>query len=302
VAGSRLAQVLHLDPALELRPQDEAPVPLTLVPADATLAALVARALQCRPELQRGRALVAAAERLLSGAEKGPLIPSLSAQAFVGGLGGGRRGQPDSFGDSEDYAILLGWRIGPGGLFDSSRTRLATARLERARLEDARLRDEIVRQVVESFARVQSTADQTTGARQNLETASQSLRLSESRKEFGVASVLEVIQAQRDLTQARADYLNAVAENDKAQYALSRATDSQRISGRPEGGIAPPSDSPQRIATMMKSIGLPLVFFDSCLTPRPMNVTSPRCHFVFGAWPSIAIDMSPELSATTTWS
>lgn len=223
VAASRLAQVLHLDPALELRPQDEAPVPLTLVPADATQAALVERALQFRPELQRGRALVAAAERLLSGAEKGPLIPSLSAQAFVGGLGGGRRGQPDSFGDSEDYAILLGWRIGPGGLFDSSRTRLAAARLERARLEDARLRDEIVRQVVESFARVQSTADQTTAARQNLETASQSLRLSESRKEFGVASVLEVIQAQRDLTQARADYLNAVAENAKAQYALRRA-------------------------------------------------------------------------------
>jgi outer membrane protein TolC len=223
VAASRLAQVLHLDPALELRPQDEAPVPLTLVPADGTQPQLVERALQSRPELQRGRALIAAAERLLSGAEKGPLIPSLSAQAFVGGLGGGRKGVPNTFGDTEDYAILLGWRIGPGGLLDSSRTRLAAARLERARLEDARLRDEIVRQVVESFARVQSTVDQTTAAQQNLETASQSLRLSESRKEFGVASVLEVIQAQRDLTQARADYLNAVAENDKAQYALRRA-------------------------------------------------------------------------------
>ena len=196
---------------------------LTLVPADAGLGPLVERALQSRPELQRGNALVAAAERLLSGAQKGPLIPSLGAQAFVGGLGGGRPGVPTSFGDSEDYAILLGWRIGPGGLFDKSRTRLASARLERARLEAARVRDEVVRQVVDSFARVQSTADQMTAARENLETAVESLRLSESRKEFGVASVLEVIQAQRDLTQARGDYLSSIAENDKAQYALSRA-------------------------------------------------------------------------------
>ena len=240
VTAARLAQVLRLDPAVELRPQDEAPVALTLTPADATLTTLVERALQSRPELQRGRSLVAAAERLLSGAEKGPLIPTLGAQVFVGGLGGGVRGQPSSFGDSEDYALLVGWRIGPGGLFDKSRTRLATARLERARLEDARTRDEIVRQVVENFARVQSTADQMTATRQNLATASQSLQLSQERKDFGIAAVLEVIQAQRDLTQARADYLNAVAENDKAQYALRRAI------GQPaaELAIAPPANSP----------------------------------------------------------
>ena len=110
-AASRLAQVLHLDPATELRPQDQAPVALALIPSDAVLAPFVEQALQSRPELQRGRALVAAAERLRSGAEIGPFIPSVGAQVFVGGLGGGRRGLPGSFGDSEDYSLLLGWRI-----------------------------------------------------------------------------------------------------------------------------------------------------------------------------------------------
>jgi outer membrane protein TolC len=221
-AASRLAQLLHLDPATDLRPLDDAPVALALAPAD-PLQPLVERALQARPELQRGRALVSAAERLHSGTTIGPLVPSLGAQAFIGGLGGGRRGLPSSFGDSEDYALVLGWRIGPGGLLDRSRTRLAAARLERARLEDARLRDEVVRQVVDGVSRVESSADQMKVARENLATAEQSLQLSESRKDFGVAAVLEVIQAQRDLTLARADYVNAVAEYDKAQYALLRA-------------------------------------------------------------------------------
>jgi outer membrane protein TolC len=223
VAATQLAQVLHLDPASELRPSDEAPVALALFPPDATLDPLVQRALQSRPELQRGRALIAAAERLRSGAEVGPLVPSLTAQAFLGGLGGGRAGIPNTFGGTQDYALLVGWRIGPGGLFDGSRTKTAGARLERVRIEDARLHDDVVRQVVDSFNRLRSTADQTSAARQNLETATQSLQLSQARKDFGVAAVLEVIQAQRDLTQARGDFVNALGENDKAQYELRRA-------------------------------------------------------------------------------
>jgi outer membrane protein TolC len=38
-----------------------------------------------------------------------------------------------------------------------------------------------------------------------------------------VGAVLENVQAEQDLTQARLGYLNAVAEYNKAQYALSKA-------------------------------------------------------------------------------
>ena len=49
------------------------------------------------------------------------------------------------------------------------------------------------------------------------------MRLARERKEFAVGVVLENIQAEQDLTRARLDYLRAVAEFDKAQYALLRA-------------------------------------------------------------------------------
>ena len=41
--------------------------------------------------------------------------------------------------------------------------------------------------------------------------------------EFGVAIVLETIQAEQELTRARADYAAITAEFDKAQYALQQA-------------------------------------------------------------------------------
>jgi probable HAF family extracellular repeat protein len=52
--------------------------------------------------------------------------------------------------------------------------------------------------------------------------------------------------------------------------------------------------------TMMKSTGLPLVFFDSCATPRPMKDTSPRAHEVFAGLPSIDNDIGVGPSAMTT--
>ena len=64
-------------------------------------------------------------------------------------------------------------------------------------------------------------------AKHNLATASETLRLTRERKQFGVGVVLEDIQAQQDLNQARSDFVTALAEYNKAQYALNRATGSQ---------------------------------------------------------------------------
>ena len=153
----------------------------------------------------------------------GPLIPSLGAQVFLGGLGGGKAHDPDTFGESEDYQLMLGWRIGPGGLLDRGRVRASEARMRATTLTGEKLIDEITRQVVEAQARAQSLADQFATARRAIEAAEETLRLTRERKEFGVGAVLENVQAEQDLTRARLDYLNAVAEYNKAQYALSKA-------------------------------------------------------------------------------
>jgi len=223
VSAAQLAQILHLDPGVELTPQDSDLVPLTLIETNAALDSLVKSAFNSRPELKQSQALTSAARDAKNGAVYGPLIPTLNAQAFVGGLGGGKNDATGNFGESEDYFVGVGWRIGPGGLFDFGHIHANKAHLETARLNGEKLRDEITREVVENNTHAQSLFDQLAATKQNLATSSETLRLTQERKQFGVGAVLEDIQAQQEVTRARSDYLNTVAEYNKAEYGLKRA-------------------------------------------------------------------------------
>ncbi|MBM3881991.1 MAG: TolC family protein [Verrucomicrobia bacterium] len=224
LAAARLAEVLDLDPARDLAPQETELVPLALVDTNAALGVLIQQTLAARPEVLQSLALAASAREARKGAVYGPLIPTVGASAFFGGLGGGPAGVPDRFGEQQDYSVGLSWRIGPGGLFDAGRRRAAEARWKLAAIDAERVRDAVRRQVVEAFTRWQSQADQLVTARRALVAAGEGLRLARERKEFAVGMVLENIQAEQDLTRARLDYLEAVAEFDKAQYALLGAT------------------------------------------------------------------------------
>jgi len=222
LVAARLAQVLHLDPAVELIAQDFELVPLTLIATNAALDPLVQQAIAARPELKQSQSLVFAAREGKHGAAYGPLIPTLGAQAFWGGLGGGHDGTADTFGGQQDYIVGASWRIGPGGLFDFGRVRSAESRQKIAELTLDKLRDDAMRQVIEAYTRWQSLGDQLATAKRALAAAEEGLRLAQERKEYAVGAVLETIQAEQDLTRARLDYLKAIAEFNKAQYALSR--------------------------------------------------------------------------------
>lgn len=222
-AAVNLALVLHLDSTIELVPHDPDLVPLLLFPTNAALHSLVEQALNSRPELKAGQALVLAARNSKNGAVYGPLVPSINAQVFAGGYGGGHDNAPDNFGNSEDYLVGLGWRLGPGGLFDLARIKASRARLAVSELNETKFKDVVISQVVAALDRVQSLSDQIALARKNLASASETLRLTRERKQFGVGVVLEDIQAQQELTRVRSNYLAAIAEFNKAQYGLSRA-------------------------------------------------------------------------------
>lgn len=223
VAAARLAQVLRLDPAVELAAQDSDLAPLTLIETDAALDTLVQRSLASRPELHQSRSTTAAAKDAQNGAIYGPLIPSIGAQGFWGGLGGGRRGAGDTFGGQQDYLVGVSWRIGPGGLFDFGRVRSAESRSKIAGLNYEKQRDEATREVVEAFTRWQSLADQLITAQRALAAAEEGLKLAQQRKEFAVGVVLETIQAGQDLARTRLDYLKTAASFNSAQYTLRKS-------------------------------------------------------------------------------
>jgi outer membrane protein TolC len=227
VAAARLAQVLRLDPTVNLTPADNELLPLTLTATNAALDSLVAQALGARPELKQGAALTAAAAKQHDAATVGPLIPSLGAQAFVGALGGGQNNDLETFGRSANLALTLGWRFGPGGIFDSARERTAEARLRATALANDKLKDDIIRQVVEAHTRVHSLRDQLATLRRALATAEEAFRLTRERKERGIGVVLENIFAEQELTRARSDYVAAIAQFNQAQFTLRRAIGSE---------------------------------------------------------------------------
>ncbi len=223
VAGVNLALVLHLDSTVALAAQDTGLTPLTLFATNTPMHPLVEQALRTRPELKQSQAFLAASRATKNGAVYGPLVPSLGAQVFGGGLGGGPDGGSSNFGAEGDYLVGLSWRIGPGGLFDAGRVNASKARLAAAQFSDSKLKDAIIAQVVSGLVRVSSTGAQIRLAEGNLGTATETLRLTRERKQYGVGVVLEDIQAQQALTQARSDYVTSVAEYDKAQYGLNKA-------------------------------------------------------------------------------
>ena len=193
VASARLAQTLRLDATTRLNPDATELVPLVWVETNATLSALLARALQARPELKQGAALVAAGKAVRKGAQYGPLVPTLGAQANWYSLSGGKNSDWSGADDGRDYFVGLNWRVGPGGLFDRGRIRAATARETVSSLELDKSRDEIIRQVIESKTRADSLSDQVAMAQRALAAAQEVWKLSVERKSFGLGAVLEKI-------------------------------------------------------------------------------------------------------------
>ncbi len=222
IAAARLAEILRLDPTVELTPVDADLAPMSLGAPTDELGTLVARALAVRPELDEAAARLDAARALRRGASKGPLLPTIGAQASIGSLGGGVAGSTWSrdSGYSGDYSLGVSWRVGPGGLFDKNRERETASRERQVEFEQEKVRDLIRRQVVEQHARLASFAAQIELARKTLEATDLTATFSRQRRETGVGAAFEDIQAEDDLARARRDYLATIADYNLAQYAL----------------------------------------------------------------------------------
>ncbi len=223
IAAARLAETLHLDPTVDLAARDEDFGTLTLPGTDADEDALVREALTLRPERRQSQALVAAARHDSAGATYGPLIPTLGAQVAAAELGGGIDTDFGHRGGAYDYFAGLSWRIGPGGLFDVARIRAADARLNEARIVEQRIEDRIRREVVVARTRIRSLSDQLATVQRQVSAAERGWNLARERRAFGVESVLETVEAEEELASAQRDYVAAVADYDKAQYALVAA-------------------------------------------------------------------------------
>jgi len=223
LAAAALAESLRLPADSQLRPAKSDLVPVPLSPP-ASIPSLLAQASSNRPELRAAAADLSAARINSDRARIAPLLPSVNAGYGLAALGGGFDNQWRSPRDSHDFFLGLSWKIGPGGLFDSERKKIAAAEQDRASLQSRSLHAAISKEVVSAATRAASAADQIRLNDQAVTDASEMVSLASQRLTSELGAVLEVLLAQEEATRARIARITAVTDYNKAQHELYRAT------------------------------------------------------------------------------
>jgi outer membrane protein TolC len=227
VASALLAQLLLVDPTVDLRPTDPAIVPIRLVAPDISLDELTAIGLMNRPELAESRALVEAALARWRQARIGPLLPRLEVDYFAGEFGGGLHDETERFGGRGDGLAQAVWTLHNLGAAD-----VALARARRSQYNQSNLH---VREVEAQVAAEVTAAAKLARARQRtLERAQEAVRQAEKawpivleatfnstfRLRATRFEALDLLWAERDLNQARMQYLTEVIEYNRDQFQL----------------------------------------------------------------------------------
>ena len=185
---------------------------------------LINQAFQNRPELASSRLQVDANQKLVY-AERDLKRPTVSLMAVGGALPYINPGNanPDIPAGYEAAAINVSIPVFNGHLF-SARRQAAEYQLQAAQQHVRDLQDRIARDVRASWARARTAFEAIAAAQQLLKQANLALSLAQGRYSLGLASIVELTQAQLGQTSAEVENLNAKYEYQEAystlQYSL----------------------------------------------------------------------------------
>lgn len=129
------------------------------------------------------------------------------------------------------FQARVSWTLFDGGrAFEGARS--AERRIDQANLQFANQRNEIRFQVEEAYYSMIANQENIESTFKNVETREEALRLARLRFQAGVGTQTDVIDAQRDLSDARGRYLQAIIQYNQSLNALQRA-----VSNLPGSGL-----------------------------------------------------------------
>ncbi len=243
--SARLAQLLLVQPSIQLRPAEPAVIPVAIVPADASLDELVATGWMNRPELAESRSLVAASLARWRQARLGPLFPRLDVSYLAGDFGGGINDNTVEFRGRGDGLAQAIWTLRNFGLGDLARARASRAQYDQANLHVVEVQAQVAADVV-------TAANLALSRRRSLESAQLGVQQAEEMwrrlmrwtVEFGFRTVgkyeaLELLLAEQALDQARKQYLAEVIEYNQQQFRLYWALGQPPLHALPKATALP---------------------------------------------------------------
>jgi outer membrane protein len=216
VAYASLGQALGTQDAIHYQLTDEpmAPAP----PTDETV--LIGQAIQDRPELASLRLQTEAAQKFVA-AERDLKRPSVTLSGVGGALPYLKPGNanPDIPSTYEALAVNVQIPIFNGFLF-SARREAAQYELQASEQRERYFEDRIVRDVRAAWERAKTSYQAIAATEELLKQANLALELAQGRYDLGLASIVELTQAQLGQTSAEVQNLNAKYEYQEAYAAL----------------------------------------------------------------------------------
>ncbi len=210
-----LAHLLNANMGQDLAPADELLRKVRVISKDLTVPDLIKLALAHRPELKQF-------DELRQAAKAGVYAASASLQPNAT-LGGNIYGVGTNLGNlGPAYLINLSvkWNIGGLGFTDINNIRSAKWKERQALVEANKQFQDIVEQVRTAYNDSLSAEEKIYQAIAEISAAQEELRLSRIRLDTGLGINIDVLNAQRDLTQANLNKAQAISDFNIAQAKL----------------------------------------------------------------------------------
>ncbi len=241
VASAELLRVLRLDPTAQVEPVEPPQLRVELIDLSKPVDELIPIALTNRPELASQQALVQATLIQLKQEKLRPLIPSVLLRGYstpvtgtlaYGLFAGGTNSTIANVGSREDVDLQLLWQLNNLGFGNLGLAHQRKAENNLAIVELFRLQDRVAAEVAQAHAEAREAAQRVGLAEKGVQSAVRSadknlVALGETKKAGNLLVTLvrpqEVVASIQALAQAYSDYFAAVAEANRAQFALYRA-------------------------------------------------------------------------------
>jgi outer membrane protein len=212
-AKAALSAVLGYDKQMDFQLVDDE---VSLPPLPANSEALIAQAIQNRPDLQSLRFNELAAQKY-SKAQHEQLLPTISALGVVGGtpLGSSQYFTSNWYGavgGNISIPIFNGFRF-------TAQASQAALQAQAASEETRALREQVVRDVQTAWLNANTALQRVTVTAELLKQANTALDLAKTRYDLGLSSIVELSQAELQQTEAAIGNANA-----RAQYNFAIAT------------------------------------------------------------------------------
>jgi outer membrane protein TolC len=150
-------------------------------------------------------------------------VPSVLLGLSYGGNGGGLGSDIENFGDRMDFDAVAFWEVRNLGFGEQAAREQARSQIAQVRWQQVQLMDQVASEVAQAHAQVRARREQIDLAQQGIVAASDSYRRNTERIRNAQGLPIETLQSILALNSARRQYVRAVADYNRAQFALQRA-------------------------------------------------------------------------------